>query len=135
MAGTVASMGVPGLGAVTGPVGGAIAGPLGALIGSLFGSVAQGKMGDLAFGAVPDSMTSESGPVSFTGSNSIMGNLASHLGLNGLLGTNFGRGEQGLPSGFAQSITNPNTQDPTQAEMTVPMGMPSPNVGPYSGMG
>lgn len=124
MGAAVASMGIPGVNlGLTG---------LGGLVGNAAVNAALGLGRSAAIGAAPSSLVSEQGnPVTFTGNQGLGGTK----GFTGVIGNLLG--SLGVPGftapSFAESITNPNTQDPTVAEMTVPMAPMSPNVGPAMG--
>jgi hypothetical protein len=111
--GTVATMGLPGLGAVTGPAAAAAGGPLAGVIGSLVGSVAQ-SMGikGLANAAANHSdglVDGKGNPVVYTGNNNIFG----------------------LPLGSLHAVDNPN--DPDMASTISDVPSVSPNMGLFSG--
>lgn len=131
MAAAVGTLGVPGLGAVTGPLGMSLAGPIGGLIGGLGGNIAGAKAADLALSAVPNSLTSENSPVSFTGNTGLMGST----GLGGVLGNILG--SLGVPGFTAPtfSFTTPNQFGafPSNADALGNIGATSPNVGPAMG--
>jgi hypothetical protein len=113
--GTVASMGLPGLGAVTGPAASALGGSVAGLLGSLAGTIAQGMgVKGLANGlaSLSDGMVDGKGnPVVYTGNNNMFG----------------------LPLGSLHAVDNPNDPDMSSTISAVPDV--SPNMGFYSGPG
>lgn len=95
----VGTLGVPGLGAVTGPLGGMAAGPIGGLVGGLAGSLAQGEATGRAANAIPNGLVDTQGnPVSFIGNQGyggsrgmpgVIGNLLGSLGVPGFTNPSF----------------------------------------------
>lgn len=123
-----ATMGLPGLGSITGPLGASVAGPIGGLVGGKLGGMAQGAATNAALGMIGSDLSSPVGPISFSPAVGPGG-----IGRSG--------GLTGIAASILGSLGVPGFTAPTFAA-TTPFGMANidpkdlvstPNVGLYSG--